>query len=59
MSRSPRPLVAEIIVGWDGVQEPFSKEALETLLDNYPAAAKVIYDVYFPAVAEGKAAAKN
>ena len=49
----------EIIVGWDGVQEPFSKEALETLLDNYPSAAKAIYDVYFPAVSEGTAARKN
>ena len=49
----------EIIVGWDGVQEPFSKEALESLLDNYPAAAKAIYDVYFPAVSEGTAARKN
>lgn len=36
--------LAEIIVGWSGIDEPFSKKALGTLVDNYPAAAMDLFD---------------
>ena len=38
--------LAEIVVGWEGVDAQFSGEALETLLDNYPAAATELFEAF-------------
>ena len=35
-----------LIAGWDGFDVPFSKAALETFLDNYPAAAFEIIQAF-------------
>lgn len=45
--------LTEIIVAWEDVKEPYSKDALEQMLDNYPTAAKAFFDAYFPALTEG------
>lgn len=57
--RDDADALGEIVVGWKGVDQPFSQEALATLVDNYPAAAKSLFNAYLPAMLEGKAAAKN
>lgn len=44
----------DILQGWEGVDGEFSKENLETLLDNYPAASRAIFDTYLPALLEGR-----
>lgn len=49
--------VGEIVAGWEGVVDPFSREALGSLLDAYPAAALAIIEGYLAEI--GKAAAKN
>ena len=36
----------QIIVGWKGVDAPFSAENLQSLLDNYPAAAGELFDSF-------------
>jgi hypothetical protein len=46
--------LSEIVVGWDGVDQAFSKKALEDLLDAYPAAGKALFDAYLPALIEGR-----
>ena len=46
--------ISEIVVGWDGVDTPFSKDALAKLLDNYPSAAFSILEAYSGAVFEAK-----
>lgn len=38
--------LGEIIVGWKGIDTPFSKEALETLLDKYPKAAGELFEAF-------------
>ena len=38
--------LSEIIVGWKGVDEAYSPEALETLLDNYPAASRDLFSAF-------------
>lgn len=48
-------IVSEIVDGWEGVDVEFSKEALDTLLDNYPSSARAILDAYLPALVEGQA----
>lgn len=55
--RKDSEVLLEIVAGWEGVDQKFSPEALDTLLDNYPSAAKAIFDAYIPALTEG--AAKN
>lgn len=35
--------LSEVVVGWKGVDKPFSRETLELLLENYVASAKVIW----------------
>lgn len=47
--------ILELVEGWDGVSEKFSKEALETLVDAYPGAARAIFDAYHSALLEGRA----
>ena len=44
----------DLVSGWEGVDEKFSPEALSTLLDNYPGAAKAIFEAYNRGLFEGK-----
>jgi hypothetical protein len=38
--------LGEIITGWDGVDQPYSREALDALIDNYPAAAGELFEAF-------------
>lgn len=44
--KSDLDALAEILVGWKGVDEPYSVAALEVLLDNYPSAALGFFDAF-------------
>lgn len=47
--KNPRPdieSVMEILVGWEGVDQKFSKENVEILLENYFRAALAILNAY-------------
>ena len=39
-------ILSGIIVGWEGADTPYSREALESLLDNYELAATEIMHAY-------------
>lgn len=39
-------ILSGIIVGWEGVDTPYSRDALEALLDNYELAATEIMHAY-------------
>lgn len=43
-----------IIAGWSGVDVPYSDEALEALLDQYPAAARELFAAYSTELLESK-----
>lgn len=47
--------LAEIITGWDGVDEKFSPEALAEFLDNYPTAAAELYESFRKNLLESRA----
>lgn len=55
VSRPDHEALLDLVGGWKGVDEPFSPEALETLLDNYPAAAQAIFQAYHKLLLEGRA----
>ena len=38
--------IGEIVVGWSGVDAPYSADALATLLDNFPSAAASIFETF-------------
>lgn len=38
--------LSEIIVGWKGIDAPFSGESLEALIDNYPMAAGELFSAF-------------
>lgn len=38
--------LGEIIIGWKGIDEDYSPEALQELLDNYPAAAGELFEAF-------------
>lgn len=44
--KSDLDALAEILVGWKGVDEPYSAAALEVLLDNYPSAALGFFEAF-------------
>jgi hypothetical protein len=46
--------LGEIIVGWSGVDEPYSITALELLIDNYPAAAADLFEAFRRELLEAK-----
>ncbi|MDP2792557.1 MAG: phage tail assembly chaperone [Sulfurisoma sp.] len=46
--------LAEIVVGWSGVEEAYSPEALSLLIDNYPAAASDLFDAFRRELLEAK-----
>jgi len=43
-----------IIQGWSGADVPFSREALEALLDQYPASARELFDAFLAELATSK-----
>lgn len=53
--RQDNEALLDLISNWAGVDEKFSPEALEILLDNYPSAAKAIFEAYNKGLFEGKA----
>lgn len=53
-ARQDSDALLDLVAGWEGVDEKFSAEALDTLLDNYPAAAKSIFEAYNRGLYEGK-----
>ena len=53
-SRPDNEALLDLISNWFGVDEKFSPEALEPLLDNYPSAAKAIFEAYNKGLFEGK-----
>lgn len=46
--------LAEIIVGWNGVSELYSPEALSILIDNYPAASTDLFEAFRRELLESK-----
>ena len=46
--------LGEIIVGWSGVDEPYSIAALELLVVNYPAAAADLFEAFRRELLEAK-----
>ncbi len=54
-AKSDTEALSDLIVGWGkSVDCEYNAENLETLLDNYPAAAKVIFEAYNKALFEGQ-----
>lgn len=53
-SRPDHEALMELVDGWEGVDQPFSQENLETLVDNYPGAARAIFDAYNSALFEAR-----
>lgn len=53
--RADDDLLAEIIVGWRGVDAEYGADALRDLLQNYPAAAMEILGGYTRALTQAKA----
>lgn len=52
--RSDVDLLSDLIAGWSGVDEKFSAEALEQLLDNYPSAVMALFEAYRTEVLEAR-----
>lgn len=48
-------VLAEIVKGWDGIDEKFSAESLAALLDHNPAMGLELFQGYFAAIAETRA----
>ncbi len=53
-ARPDSEALLDMVNGWFGVDEKFSPAALESLLDNYPSAAKAIFEAYNKGLFEGK-----
>lgn len=53
-ARPDSEALLELVDGWTGVDEKFSPEALDILLDNYPAAARAIFEAYNKGLFEGR-----
>lgn len=54
VARDDDDAVSEIVSGWSGTDEKFSKEALSQLLDDYIGAAPAIFEAYQKGILEGK-----
>ena len=52
-------LTDDVIVGWSGVDTPFSTEALKQLFDNYPGAGAVVFQTFVDELFTDKAKVKN
>ena len=48
-------VLAEIVKSWDGIDAPFTPEALSDLLDHNPAIGMDLFQGYFAAMAETRA----
>lgn len=46
--------LGEIVVGWSGVDQAFSPEALDTLLNNFPSASGSFFDIFRRELLEGR-----
>lgn len=44
--REDADALADIIVGWGGVDAAFDRDALAALIDNYPAAAGELFEAF-------------
>lgn len=61
VGRSDLDALAEVVAGWSGVADEsgalvrYSVDALDQLLDNYPAASKEIYAAYLRELTEARA----
>lgn len=53
--KSDADALGEILVGWSGVDEDYSPEALAELLDNYPSAAAELFDCFRRELLEARA----
>lgn len=53
-SRPDLEVVLDLIAGWSGVDTPFSPEALDDLLDNYPGSTGAIFEAYRKGLVEGR-----
>jgi len=53
-TRDDEDALGELIVGWSGVDEKYSPEALSILLDAYPSASRAIFEGYNAALIEGR-----
>ena len=53
--KSDAEALGAIIAGWEGVDTPYSPEALATLLDNYPAAAGELFGAFRRELLEARA----
>jgi hypothetical protein len=47
--------LSQIIAGWSGVDEPYTKKSLGVLLDNYPASAGELFDAFRRELLEARA----
>lgn len=53
-ARPDSEALLDLIADWSGVDEKFSPEALDMLLDNYPSSAKAIFEAYNKGLFEGR-----
>lgn len=44
--KEPVAALAEIITGWKGIDEDFTKDSLARLLKNYPASGRQLYEAF-------------
>lgn len=54
-ARPDAEALLDLVAGWGGADGEFSPAALEQLLDDYPTAAKSIFEAYNEGLFEGKA----
>lgn len=52
-ARTDLDAISELVSDWSGVDTPYSQEALDILLDNYPSSAKLIFEAYNKGLFEG------
>lgn len=52
--RKDNEALAEVIENWSGVDEKYSTDTLNKLLDAYPASGKALIGAYLPALLEGR-----
>lgn len=47
-------LLFRVIAGWSGVDVPFTKEALDVLLDKYPSASVALFNTFYNELSPAK-----
>lgn len=52
--RKDADALAELVCGWSGVDEAFSPENLERLLNNYPSSGTAIFEAYTSEIYKAK-----